>query len=139
MLLKELMTTSEISYLEHNHKLSKICIALTKPVLERKEVSPLIEDNIEDSHDANHRVERGQSAHGGESSIVVDNHEDEKDENSGHKIHQHLQHQDYYIQRFQSFLFVFVAKNKQKLSKIVAQFKPDFYYRVDDSDEGEQY
>ena len=58
------------------------------------EVSPLIEDNIEDSHDANHGVERGQRSHGRESPFVVDNHEDEEDENSGHKIHQHLQHQD---------------------------------------------
>ena len=40
----------------------------------------------------------------------MDNHEDEEDENSGHKIHQHLQHQDYNIQRFQSFIFVLVAR-----------------------------
>ena len=81
---------------------------LTKPVLGRTEVSPLIEDNIEDGHDANHGVERGQSSHGGELSIVVDNHEDEEDENSGHKIHQHLKHQHQDVQKAQSFIFVFV-------------------------------
>ena len=59
-------------------------MTLTKPVLDRTEVSPLIEDNIEDGHDANHGVERGQSSHRGEVSFVgvVDNHEDEEDENS---------------------------------------------------------
>ena len=67
-------------------------VTLTKPVLERTEVSSLIEENIEDDHDANHSVERGQSSHWGESSIVVDNHEDEEDENSRHKVHQHLQY-----------------------------------------------
>ena len=66
---------------------------LTEPVLGGIEISPLIEDNIEDGHDANHGVERGQRSHGGEVSFVVDNHEDEEDENSEHKIHQHLQHQ----------------------------------------------
>ena len=40
-------------------------VTLTKPVLDRTEVSPLIEDNIEDGHDANHGVERGQSSHWG--------------------------------------------------------------------------
>ena len=39
----------------------------------------------------------------------MDNHEDEEDENSGHKIHQHLQHQDQDVKRAQSFVFVFVA------------------------------
>ena len=59
-------------------------MTLTKPVLDRKKVSPLIEDNIEDCHDANHGVERDQSSHGGELSFAfaVDNHEDEEDENS---------------------------------------------------------
>ena len=65
-------------------------VTLTKPVLDRKEVSPLIEENIEDGHDPNHCVERGQSSHWGESSIIVvdigigivNNHEDEEDENS---------------------------------------------------------
>ena len=46
------------------------------------EVPPLIEDDIEDGHDANHGVERSQSSHRGESSFVVDNHEDEEDKNS---------------------------------------------------------
>ena len=41
----------------------------------------------------------------------MDNHEDEEDENSGHKIHQHLQHQDHDVKRGQSFVFVFVARN----------------------------
>ena len=70
--------------------ITNLNVALTKQVLDRTEVSPLIEDDIEDDHDANHGVERGQSSHRGESSIVVDNHEDEEDENSGDKIHQHL-------------------------------------------------
>ena len=65
---------------------------LTKPVLDRTEIVPLIEDDIEDGHDSNHGVERGQGSHRGESSIVVDNHEDEEDENSRHKVHQHLQY-----------------------------------------------
>ena len=72
-------------------------LTLTKPVLGRTEVSPLIEDDIEYGHDANHGVERGKSSHRGELSIVVDNHEDEEDENSGHKIHQHFQHQHHYV------------------------------------------
>ena len=41
-------------------------------------------------------------------SFVVDNHEDEEDENSGHKIHQHLQHQDQNIKRGQSFVLIVV-------------------------------
>ena len=41
---------------------------------------------------------------------VVDNHEDEEDENSGHKIHQHLEHQDDHIKRVQSLLFILVAR-----------------------------
>ena len=81
---------------------------LTKPVLDRTEVVPLIEDDIEDGHDANHGVERGQSSHRRELPFVVDNHEDEEDENSGHKIHQHLQHQDQDVESGQSFVLVFV-------------------------------
>ena len=108
VLQKELMTTSGKSYLQHNYQELK-CIKLTKPILDRTDVSPLIEDNIEDGHDANHGVERGQSSHRGESSIVVDNHEDEEDENSGHKIHQHLQHQDDHIEGVQSLIFILVA------------------------------
>ena len=38
----------------------------------------------------------------------MDNHEDEEDENSGHKIHQHLQHQDQDVKRGQSFVLVVV-------------------------------
>ena len=64
---------------------------LTNPVLDRTEVSPLIEDNIEDEHDTDHRVEGGQGSHWREISFVVNNHEGEEDENSGDKIHQHLQ------------------------------------------------
>ena len=67
---------------------------LTKPVLERTAVSPIIEDNVEEDHDDNHDVERYETSHRRELSIVVDNHEDEEDENSGHKIHHHLQNQD---------------------------------------------
>ena len=106
VLLKELMTTSGILYLLHHF--TNFNVTLPKPVLDRTEVSPLIEDNIEDGHDANHGVERGQSTHWGESSIVVDNHEDEEDENSGHKIHQHLQHQDQNVKSGQSFVLIFV-------------------------------
>ena len=73
-------------------------LKLTKPVFHRTGVSPLIEDNIEDEHDTDHRVEGGQSSHGGEISIIVNNHEGEEDENSGYKIHQHLQHQDHDVQ-----------------------------------------
>ena len=109
VLLKELMTTSGKSYLQH-HLYKNENVTLTKPVLDRTEVSPLIEDNIEDGHDANHGVERDQSSHRGELSIVVDNHEDEEDENSGHKIHQHLQHQDDHIERVQSLIFILVAR-----------------------------
>ena len=88
-------------------------VPLTKPVLCRTEVSPLIEDNIKDDHDANHGVERCQGSHGGKSAFtVVNNHEDEKDENSGDKIHQHFKHQDNLIQRVQSLIFVVVAKIK---------------------------
>ena len=41
----------------------------------------------------------------------MDNHEDEEDENSGYKIHHHLQHQDHDVKRGQGFAFVFVTKN----------------------------
>ena len=62
MLLKELMTISGKSYLQHHHY-KNLNVTLTKPVLDRTEVSPLIEDNIEDDHDDNHGVERGQGSH----------------------------------------------------------------------------
>ena len=73
-------------------------LKLTSPVLDRHEVSSLIEDNIEDEHDTDHRIEGGQSSHGREISLVVNNHEGEEDENSEYKIHQHLQHQDHDVQ-----------------------------------------
>ena len=73
-------------------------LKLTSPVLDRHEVSSLIEDNIEDEHDTDHRVKGSQTSHGGEISPVVNNHEGEEDENSGYKIHQHLQHQDHDVQ-----------------------------------------
>ena len=95
-------------YVSHLHYILENA-TLTKPVLDSTEVSPLIEDNIEDGHDANHGVERDQSSHRGELAIVVDNHEDEEDENSGHKIHQHLQHQDQDVKSGQSFIFVFIT------------------------------
>ena len=58
-------------------------LKLTEPVLDRTKISPLIEHNIEDDHDTDHRVEGGQSSHGGEISpvVVVNNHEGEEDEN----------------------------------------------------------
>ena len=67
---------------------------LTKPVFWGTEVSPLIEDNIEDEHDTNHCVERDHSFQRGDLAIGVNNHEDEEDENSGHNVHKHLQQQD---------------------------------------------
>ena len=70
---------------------------LTKPVLGRAQVSSLIKDNIEDEHDGEHRVEGDQSSQRGEFSLVVNNHEGEEYENSGHKIHQDLQNQHQYI------------------------------------------
>ena len=115
VLLKELMTTSATEY--HIYNIINFNVTLTKPVLGRTEVSPLIEDNIEDGHDANHGVERGQSSHRGELSIVVDNHEDEEDENSGYKIHHHLQHQDQDVLGGQSFVFVFVSRFNIRLHK----------------------
>ena len=83
---------------------------LSKPVLDRAEVSSLIDNNIEDIHDTDHRVEGGQSSHGGEISPVVNNHEGEEDEDSGYKVHQHLQHQDDDAQERQCFVFVVVTK-----------------------------
>ena len=41
-------------------------LILTKPVLDRAKVSPLIEDHIEDEHDTNHGVEGDQSSEGRE-------------------------------------------------------------------------
>ena len=64
VLLKELITTSGIIILKTQFFNLKINVPLTKPVLDRTEVSPLIEDNIEDGHGANHDVERGQSSPG---------------------------------------------------------------------------
>lgn len=54
------MTISEIhTFLrQHCHDRNK----LTEPVLGRTEISPLVEDNIEDYHDGNHDVEREQSS-----------------------------------------------------------------------------
>ena len=48
-------------------------------------------------------------------SFVVDNHEDEEDENSGHKIHHHLQHQDQDAERGQSLIFILVARLNNSL------------------------
>ena len=109
----------EVCWFSPRSLLNNQNVTLTKPVLDRTEVSPLIEDNIEDGHDANHGVERGQSSHRRELSIVVDNHEDEEDENSGHKIHQHLQHQDYHIERVQSLIFILVARLNNELMSYI--------------------
>ena len=72
-------------------------------------------------------------------SIVVDNHEDEEDENSGHKIHQHLQHQDDHIERVQSLIFILVARLNNKLWDIghLNHNEPDFHNGDCDGDEGE--
>ena len=99
MQLKELMTTSEIVLVTRHVISFKLWIfTLTKPVFGGRQVSPLIEDHIEDYHDTNHDVEGNQSCHGGEVAVVVNNHEDEEDENSGHNIHKHPQQQDYDVQ-----------------------------------------
>ena len=93
----------------NNNVIIPIKYKLTKPVLGRTKISPLVEDHIEDDHDANHGVERNQSFPRRELSFLMDNHEGEKDDHSGHKIHQHLQHQDQDVQTAQRFLFVFVT------------------------------
>ena len=70
----------------------------------------------------------------------MDNHEDKEDENSGHKIHQHLQHQDDHIERVQSLIFILVAKVNDEL--YIGQLndnEPDLYNGDCDGDEGEQY
>ena len=46
-------------------------------------------------------------------SFVVNNHEGEKDENSGYEIHQHLQHQDDDVQGSQCPFFVIVTKKNE--------------------------
>ena len=91
-------------------------LKLTQPVFDRKDVSPLIEENIEDEHDTDHRVEGGQSSHGRKLSFVVNDHEGEEDENPGYEIHQHLQHQDDDIQGGQCPFFVIVAKKNDQIN-----------------------
>ena len=54
-------------------------VTLTKPVLDRTEVSPLIEDNIEDDHDANHGVKGNQSSHRRKLFLIIDHHKCRKD------------------------------------------------------------
>ena len=51
-------------------------------------------DHIEDEHDSNHCVEGNQSPHWREMTILVNNHEDEENENSGHDIHEDTQQQN---------------------------------------------
>ena len=85
-------------------------ILLTNPIFDREEISSFIEDNIEDDHNSDHRVEGGQSSHRRELSFVVNNHEGEEDEDSGYKVHQHLQHQDEDVQGSQCSVFFFVTK-----------------------------
>ena len=73
---------------------------------------------------------------------IVDNHEDEEDENSWKKIHQHLQHQDYHIERAQSLIFILVTRLNSTLYIGIGQSKhnePDLYNGDCDGDEGEQY
>ena len=83
----------------------------TKPVFKGTDIIPLVEDNVEDDHDADHDIEGYKGCHWWELAFVVDNHEDEEDENSGHKIHQHIQHQDQDVKNSQSFFFIFVHFN----------------------------
>ena len=97
-------------------------LKLTKPVLDRAEVSSLIEDNIEDDHDTDHRVEGGQGSHRGEFSVIVNNHEGEEDEDSGYEIHQHLQHQNDDVQRGQCSIFVVVTEQSVKFRFISIRF-----------------
>ena len=73
-------------------------------------------------------------------SFVVDNLEDEEDEDSGHKIHKHLQHQNYHIERVQSLIHFLVAKLNNKIWDLILQqnhSEPDFYNGDCDGDEGE--
>ena len=93
---------------------------LTNPVFQRTDIFSLIEDNIEDEHDTDHSVEGGQGSHGREISFVVNNHEGEEDEDSGYKVHQHLQHQDEDVQGSQCSVFVNVAKENQSQIRIIS-------------------
>ena len=72
-------------------------------------------------------------------SFVVNNHEGEKDENSGYEIHQHLQHQDDDIQGSQCLVFVVVTKKSDFVQSSKDLFEPDFDDREGDGDEGEEY
>ena len=51
-------------------------------------------------------------------SPVVNNHEGEEDENSGDKIHQHLQHQDDDVLMSQCPAFVNVTKKNESQKKL---------------------
>ena len=79
------MTTSESKDNNRNSSYLHIHIfilyLLTKPVLWVPHVSSLIEDDIEDEHNSDHSVEGRKRSHGGEISIIVNNHEGEEDEN----------------------------------------------------------
>ena len=90
-------------------------LKLTEPVFDRTDVSPLIEENIEDEHDTDHRVEGGQGSHGGEISFVVNSHEGEEDENSGDKIHEDLQHQDDDVKGGQCSFFGIITEESVNL------------------------
>ena len=98
-------------------------------------VSSLIEDNIEDDHDTNHRVEGDQSSHGREFSVIVNDHEGKEDENSGHKVHQHLHHQHDNVRSVQGFVFVLVTKEYFYFNRNIKEFKPYFINGKSDSDE----
>ena len=90
-------------------------LKLTQPVFDRTDVSPLIEENIEDEHDTDHRVEGGQGSHGTEISPMVNNHEGEEDEAPGYQIHEHLQNQDDDVQGSQGFVLVIITKRHVQL------------------------
>ena len=92
-----------------------LILYLTKPILDRREVSSYIEDNVEDEHDTDQSVEGYQSSHRGELSIIMNNHEGKEDEDSGYEIHQHLQHQDDDVQRGQCSFFVIVTEESVDL------------------------
>ena len=98
-------------------------LKLTKPVVDWTKVSPLIEDNVENDHDTDHRVERGQNSHWRKISPVVDNHEGEEDQHSWDQIHQHLQHQDDDVKGEQSWFVQFTEKKVVSLIELLRKYE----------------
>ena len=65
----------------------------------------------------------------------MNDHEGEEDENSGHKVHQHLHHQHDDVRRGQGFVFVLVAKEYLYFNRNIQDFKPYFEDGESDCDE----